>query len=98
MLLPDDKKVLSSGGSTRKQQSAIKRMRINQHVVRRTDGWAVVGEGNSRDTSVHPVQQQAIQRAHKIAQNQCSEVVIHGEDGRILEKKNYGHAPLPPKD
>jgi len=43
----------------------------------------VVGEGNSRDTSVHPTQHHAIERAREIAQNQRSEVVIHGEDGPV---------------
>ena len=32
----------------------------NQHVVRRDNGWAVRGEGNSRDTSHHDTQAEAI--------------------------------------
>ena len=71
-------------------------MKINQHVVMRTDGWAVVGEGNSRDTSVHPTQSQAIQRAREIALNQRSELVIHGRDGKIRDKNSYGNNPFPP--
>jgi hypothetical protein len=42
-------------------------MGINQHIVKRTNGWAVVGEGNGRDTSIHPTQYDAIERARKIA-------------------------------
>ena len=72
-------------------------MKINQHVVKRTDGWAVVGEGNSRDTSVHSTQHQASERAREIAQNQRSEVVIHGEDGKIREKNSYGNDSFPPQ-
>ena len=72
-------------------------MKVNQHVVKRTDGWAVVGEGNSRDTSVHSTQHQAIERAREIAQNQRSEVVIHGEDGKIRDKNSYGNDPFPPR-
>lgn len=72
-------------------------MKTNQHVVKRAGGWAVVGEGNSRDTSVHPTQQEAIERAREIAQNQRSEVVIHGEDGRIRDKNSYGNDPFPPR-
>lgn len=52
-------------------------MKINQHVVKRHDGWAVVGEGNSRDTSIHQTQEAAIQRARAIAKNHRSEVIIH---------------------
>jgi len=59
-------------------------MRINQHVVKKTGGWAVVGEGNSRDTSIHRTQDEAIKRALQIASNQGSEAVIHREDGGIV--------------
>ena len=72
-------------------------MKTNQHVVKRTSGWAVLGEGNSRDTSVHTTQREAIERAREIAQNQQSEVVIHGEDGKIREKNSYGSDSFPPK-
>ncbi len=72
-------------------------MKINQHVVKRTGGWAVVGEGNGRDTSVHQRQSQAIERAREIAQHQRSEVVIHGRDGKIRDKNSYGNDPYPPR-
>lgn len=65
-------------------------MRINQHVVKKTGGWAVVGEGNSRDTSMHRTQDEAIKRARQIAANQKSEAVIHGEDGEIVTRNAMG--------
>jgi len=74
-----------------------KHMGINQHVVKRSGGWAVVGEGNSRDTSIHPTQQEAIERAREIAVNQQSEVLIHGEDGKIRDRNSYGNDPFPPR-
>lgn len=70
----------------------------NQHVVRREDGWAVRGEGNSRDTSHHPTQGQAIDAARDIARNQRSEVVIHRPTGQIRDKDSYGNDPNPPRD
>lgn len=70
----------------------------NQHVVPRDDGWAVRGAGNSKDTSRHDTQAQAINRAREIAQNQQSEVVIHRPDGRIRDKDSYGNDPMPPRD
>ncbi len=70
----------------------------NQHVVRREDGWAVRGEGNTRDTSHHQTQQDAIAAARDVAQNQQSEVVIHGRDGRIRDRDSYGGDPSPPRD
>jgi uncharacterized protein YdaT len=69
----------------------------NQHVVQREGQWAVRGEGNSRDTSLHNTQAEAARAAREIAQNQKSEVLIHGRDGRIRERDSYGHDPHPPK-
>ena len=58
----------------------------NQHVVPRDDQWAVRGAGNSRDTSHHRTQSEAERAAREIAMNQKSEVLIHGENGRIRER------------
>ena len=69
----------------------------NQHVVPREEGWAVRGEGNTRDTSLHRTQAEAERAAREIAINQKSEVLIHGEDGRIRERNSYGNNPYPPK-
>lgn len=63
-------------------------MNINQHVVQRERGWAVVGEGNGRDTSVHRTQQEAIERARQIAMSRRSVVVVHETD-RKVSKKDY---------
>lgn len=69
----------------------------NQHVVPHGDEWAVKGAGNRKATSVHSTQTKAIERARSIAQNQQSELLIHGENGRIREKNSYGNDPFPPK-
>ena len=69
----------------------------NQHVVPREEGWAVRGEVNTRDTSLHRTQAEAERAAREIAINQKSEVLIHGEDGRIRERNSYGNDPYPPK-
>jgi hypothetical protein len=69
----------------------------NQWVVPREDGWAVRGEGNSRDTSHHATQQEAINAAKGIAQNQASELFIQNKQGRIRERNSYGNDPFPPK-
>jgi uncharacterized protein YdaT len=70
----------------------------NQHVVKREEGWAVKGAGNSRDTSRHQTQGDAIDRARDIARNERSEVVIHDRHGRIRDKDSYGNDPNPPRD
>lgn len=69
----------------------------NQWVVHRDDGWAVRGEGNSRDTSHHRTQQEAIDAAREIAQNQRSELFIQNRQGQIRERNTYGDDPYPPK-
>lgn len=69
----------------------------NQHVVPHADGWAVQGAGNNRATSVHNTQAEAIDRARGIAQNNKSEILIHGRNGQIRERDSYGNDPFPPK-
>lgn len=69
----------------------------NQHVVPHGDDWAVRGAGSQRATSVHPTQREAIDAARDIARNQRTEMLIHGEDGRIRERNTYGDDPHPPK-
>jgi uncharacterized protein YdaT len=69
----------------------------NQHVVPRPDGWAVRGAGASRDTEVFDRKQEAVDRARHIAQNQQTELVVHGQDGKIQYKDSHGQDPFPPK-
>jgi len=70
----------------------------NQHVVKRPDGWAVRGEGNSKDTSHHDTQAEAQRAAKGIAQNQGGDVITHGRDGKIRERDTYGKDDhFPPK-
>lgn len=70
----------------------------NQHVVRRGDGWAVVGAGNNRATKIVKTQKEAIEIAKQIAENQGSDVVTHGRDGQIRSKDSYGNDLNPPRD
>jgi hypothetical protein len=71
----------------------------NQHVVPDKDGgWNVKGEGNSKSTAHTDTKQEAIDIAKQIAQNQQSELIIHGKDGKIQDKDSYGNDPHPPKD
>ncbi len=65
----------------------------NQHVTKHPDGWQVIGAGNSKATAVTSTQQEAIDIGKSIAQNQQSELVIHGKNGQIREKNSYGNDP-----
>ncbi len=57
----------------------------NQHVVPVDGKWGVLGEGNSRYTSLHETQAEAISSGKDIARNQQSELFIHGRNGQIRE-------------
>ena len=70
----------------------------NQHVTPHKDGgWQVKGAGNKKATARTETQSAAIKIARDIAINKKSEVVIHGQNGRIREKNSYGNDPYPPK-
>jgi uncharacterized protein YdaT len=68
------------------------------HVVPRDGGWAVRREKAERDSSHHPTQEKAIERAREIARRDGLEVVIHGRDGKIRDSDSYGRDPSRPKD
>lgn len=70
----------------------------NQHVTPRPDGnWQVKGAGNKKATAITSTQSDAIKIAKGIASNQKSELIIHGENGKIREKNTYGNDPFPPR-
>ena len=69
----------------------------NQHIVPHADGWAVRGAGASRATETFDRKSDAIDRGREIAQNQRSELVIHGRDGQIQSKDSHGYDPFPTK-
>lgn len=73
-------------------------MRKNQHVTPHpSGGWQVKGSGNSKATKRTSTQAEAVKIARSIAINQKSELLIHGENGRIREKNSYGNDLFPPK-
>ena len=71
--------------------------RHNQHIVTHPRGWAVRAENGTRATSVHRTQAAAIDRGRAIATAQRTELVIHGQDGRIRARDSHGTDPNPPK-
>ncbi|MDD3284380.1 MAG: DUF2188 domain-containing protein [Patescibacteria group bacterium] len=74
-------------------------MSKNIHVTHRINGdWAVIGEGDKKASSLHSTQKDALSIARELAQNNKSELVIHGKDNKIIDKDSYGNDPCPPKD
>jgi hypothetical protein pcarcW_19674 len=72
-------------------------MAKNQHVTPHNGQWQVKGAGNQKATKVFDTQYAAIDYAREIARNQKSELVIHGENGRIRQKDSFGNDPYPPR-
>ncbi len=70
----------------------------NLHVVLpRGGGWAVMREGASRASSLHPTQSDAGSAARSTAIREGGETFIHRPDGRIRDRNSYGNDPFPPE-
>ena len=70
-------------------------MAKNIHVTNRADKtWAVIGAGNSRASSLHKTQGDAINAGKNIAMKNHSELVIHDRNNRIRDKDSYGNDPI----
>ena len=68
------------------------------HVVPGDQGWDVKEEGTETVLSHHPTQAEAMNVGRAKARQGEAELVIHGQDGRIIDKDSYGNDPSPPRD
>jgi hypothetical protein len=68
------------------------------HVVPNGNQWSVKREGNPLPISNHNIQRTALEKGERIARQNKTELVIHGQDGRIRDKDSYGNDPHPPTD
>jgi hypothetical protein len=69
------------------------RMQKNVHVVPHDDMWAVKKDGVDRATRVTNTQKEAIDIGRELAKKNQSELLIHGQNGKIREKNSYGNDP-----
>jgi hypothetical protein len=60
-------------------------MKFDQHILKIEDKWAVIGEGNSRVTSLHDSEIDAIITANRITNILGSSLYIH----RDKEKSSF---------
>lgn len=71
----------------------------NIHITHRADkNWAVIGEGDSRASSLHRTQESAIAAGKPIAVNNRAELVIHDRQNHIRDKDSYGNDPANIRD
>ena len=80
-------------------EGKIRMGRNEHHVVHNpSGGWDVKRNGSER-ASVHTdTKQDAENKGRVISQNQGTEFIIHGVDGRIQQSDSHGNDPCPPKD
>lgn len=70
----------------------------SHHVVPNPDGgWDVKKAGSERASKHCDTKQEAVKEGREISQNQGTELVIHGKDGKIQQKDSHGNDPYPPK-
>lgn len=70
----------------------------SHHVVpSEKGGWDVKRDGAERSSGHFDKKQDAVDAARAISQNQQTELVIHGKDGKIQGKDSHGNDPFPPK-
>ena len=61
-------------------------------------GWSVKREGAHRAVRKFETKAAAVQWAQEISRNRETELYIHGQDGRVLDRRSYSRDPLPLKD
>ncbi|OFX29500.1 MAG: hypothetical protein A2X08_10600 [Bacteroidetes bacterium GWA2_32_17] len=70
----------------------------SHHVVPNSDGgWDVKKAGSERASKHYDKKQEAVDGGREISQNQHTEFVIHGKNGKIHQKDSHGNYPCPPK-
>lgn len=72
--------------------------RQTHHVVHNPNGgWDVKRGGAGRSSGHFETKQEAVNAGRIISQNQKTEFVIHGTNGRIQSSDSHGNDPCPPR-
>lgn len=74
--------------------------RDTHHVVPNSErgGWDVKRGGADRASAHADTKAEAERIGREISRNQGTELVIHGQDGKIQRSDSHGNDPCPPKD
>lgn len=68
--------------------------RKKYHVSPHDEGWQVKSEGGTRASEVFDTKDKAVDEAQNLAKKQePSQILIHGQDGKIQEERTYGQDP-----
>ena len=72
--------------------------RNTHHVVHNPNGgWEVKRSNSTRASGHYQTKEEAIHAGQIISQNQKTEFIIHGLNGKIQRRDSHGNAPFPPK-
>jgi hypothetical protein len=67
----------------------------SKHVIpRQRGGWAVKSAGATRAGKVFENKAEAIKYARDTAKKEHGELYVHGKDGTVKERTNYGSDPF----
>jgi hypothetical protein len=69
----------------------------DQHVFPSGGKWGVRRAGAMRASHIYATEQEAIDRAKNLAQEEHAVLYIHGRDGRIRERNSYSRETSPQK-
>lgn len=69
----------------------------SNHVVPRSDGWAVKKSGSVRSIKNFDTQREAIEYGTQLSRKEGSELYIHKQNGQIREKNSFGNDANPSK-
>jgi len=73
--------------------------RKTHHVVSNPNsGWNLKKGGGKKSIKHFETKQEAINYGREVSRNQNSELVIHGQDGKIQNSDSHGNDPCPLKD
>ncbi len=73
--------------------------RDEHHIVSNSNGgWDVKRSGGERASAHADTKAEAVNIGRGISQNQRTELIIHGSDGRIQRSDSHGNDPCPPRD
>ena len=72
--------------------------RKTHHVVPdKNGGWNIKKGGPQRSSGHFDNKKGAINAGRKISQNQGTEFIIHGKNGKIQQADSHGNDPYPPR-
>ncbi len=72
-----------------KTDTDVKKHGTDQYVTPHEEGWALKTENSEKPYKVYPTKQEAIEEGAAMAKKHAANLIIQGEDGKIVDKRSY---------